>query len=57
MAILHDINRSGSDGITELRLAELLGRHRIADYMKENFQNIVSKSHQPVISRISKPRA
>lgn len=52
LAVLHDINRSGSDGITELRLAALLGRHRIADYLKENFKSIVADSRQSIISRV-----
>ncbi|GMG32947.1 unnamed protein product [Aspergillus oryzae] len=52
LAVLHDINRSGSDGITELRLAALLGRHRVADYLKENFKSIVADSRQSIISRV-----
>jgi hypothetical protein len=52
MAVLRDINRSGSDGITELQLAGLIGRHRVSESMRENFQNIVGRSYQSSISRI-----
>lgn len=50
--VLHEINKSGSDGITELQLSALIGRHRIAQCMKENFKNIVAQSHQSIISHV-----
>ncbi|KAJ5480509.1 hypothetical protein N7530_006018 [Penicillium desertorum] len=37
MTVLHEINKSGSDGITELQLSALIGRYRIAQCIKENF--------------------
>jgi hypothetical protein len=46
LGTLQDINRSGSDGLTELRLASLLGQNRVAEYMRENFRNIVAQSRQ-----------
>jgi uncharacterized membrane protein len=46
LGTLQDINRSGSDALTELRLASLLGQNRAAEYMRENFRNIVAQSRQ-----------
>lgn len=45
IAVLDDINRSGSNGITELRLAALIGRHRIDSYMKEKLSPIAPVYH------------
>ncbi|KAJ5274060.1 hypothetical protein N7478_009185 [Penicillium angulare] len=50
--IFQEIKRSKSDGITGLHLEALIGRHRVAEYMKENFQRIVAQSHQTIFSRI-----
>ncbi|KAL2782816.1 hypothetical protein BJX66DRAFT_345500 [Aspergillus keveii] len=46
LGALQDINRSGSDGLTELRLSSLLGQNRAAEYMREGFPNIVAQSRQ-----------
>jgi len=45
------IRRSGSDELTELKLAALLGRLRIDDIVKTNFRAIVASSNHSVISR------
>lgn len=51
LAIADRIKRAGSDVITEIKLASLLGRHRIDPIMKVHFKEIVAKSDQSVISR------
>ncbi|KAL3462785.1 hypothetical protein BJX64DRAFT_299345 [Aspergillus heterothallicus] len=45
LAVLQALNRSGSDGVTELRLASTLGQHRIAEFMRDNFKTIVGTSN------------
>ena len=51
LALIDAIKRSGSDFITETKLASLLGRHRIDPVIKFHFQEMVAKSGQSVISR------
>ena len=51
LALIDAIKRSGSDAITEMKLASLLGRHRIDSIMEINFRRAVAKSDQSVISR------
>ncbi|KAA6409248.1 MAG: hypothetical protein FRX48_06801 [Lasallia pustulata] len=51
LALADAIKRSGSDVITEMKLASLLGRHRIDPVMEYSFREVVAKSNQSVISR------
>ena len=51
LALVDAIKRSGSDVITEMKLASLLGRHRIDPVMEFSFREVVAKSEQSVISR------
>ncbi|MCJ1326592.1 hypothetical protein MMC10_003257 [Thelotrema lepadinum] len=51
LAIADSIKRSGSDIITEYKLAALLGRHRIDGAIKVHFRASVSSSSQLLISR------
>ena len=45
------ITRSGSDQLTELKLATLIGRLRIEDAIKTNFRTLVAASNQMKFSR------
>jgi hypothetical protein len=45
------ITRSGSDQLTELKLAALIGRLRIEDAIKTNFRTLVAASNQTKFSR------
>jgi hypothetical protein len=45
------ITRSGSDQLTELKLAALIGRLRIEDAIKSNFRTLVAASSQTKFSR------
>ena len=51
LALADAIKRSGSDVITEMKLASLLGRHCIDPVMEYSFREVVAKSNQSVISR------
>lgn len=51
LAIMDAIKKSGSDFITETKLASLIGRHRIDPVIKFHFREMVAKSDQSVISR------
>ena len=51
LALIDAIKRSGSDFITETKLANLIGRHRIDPVLKCHFREIVATSDQSVISR------
>ena len=51
LAVMDAIKKSGSDFITETKLANLIGRHRIDPAIKFHFREIVAKSDQSVISR------
>lgn len=51
LALANAVKRSGSDVITEMKLASLLGRHRIDPVMEYSFREVVAKSNQSVISR------
>ena len=49
--LLDAIRKSGSDVLTETRLASLLGRHRIEKSIEFHFREAVAKSEQSFISR------
>ena len=51
LALIDAIRKSGSDTITEMKLASFIGRHIIDPAMKLHFREAVSKSDQSVISR------
>ena len=51
LALMDAIHRSGSDVITEMRLASFIGRHLIDPIMKLHFREAVVKSDKSVISR------
>ncbi|KAL8789352.1 MAG: hypothetical protein Q9195_006879 [Heterodermia aff. obscurata] len=51
LGLIEAIRKSGSDAITELRLASFIGRHRIDEAMKIHFREAVAKSGQSTISR------
>lgn len=51
LAIIDAIKRSGSDAITEMKVASLLGRQSIDPVMEYSFREVVRKSDQSVISR------
>ncbi len=51
LALIDAIQKSGSDAITEMRLASFIGRHLIDPAMKLHFREAVEKSDKSVISR------
>lgn len=51
LALIDAIKKSGSNFITETKLASLIGRHRIDPVIKFHFREMVAKSDQSVISR------
>ena len=51
LALIDAIHKSGSDAITEMRLASFIGRHLIDPTIKLHFQEAVGKSDKSVISR------
>ena len=51
LALVDALKRSGSDIITETKLAALLGRHRIDPTLKAHFKTSVSSSSELIISR------
>lgn len=51
LAVMDAIKKSGSDYVTETKLANLIGRHRIDPIIKFHFREMVAKSDQSVISR------
>ena len=51
LAVIDAVKKAGSDTITELKLASLIGRHRIDVVMKWHFKEQVAKSDQSIISR------
>lgn len=51
LAVIDAIKRSGSDFVTETKLANLIGRHRIDPIIKFHFREMVAKSDQSMISR------
>ena len=51
LAVMDAIRKSGSDFITETKLANLIGRHRIDPAIKFHFREMVTKSDQSIISR------
>ena len=51
LGIIEAIKKSGSDAITELRLASFIGRHRIDEAIKIHFREAVAKSGQSTISQ------
>ena len=51
LALVEAIKKAGSDVITEMKLASLIGRHRIDEVIKWHFREKVSKADRSVISR------
>ena len=51
LAVMDAIKKSGSDFITETKLANLIGRHRIDRVIEFHFREMVAKSDQNVLSR------
>ena len=51
LALIDAIHRSGSDIVTEMRLASFIGRHLIDPVMKLHFREAVIKSDKSIISR------
>ena len=51
LALIDAIKKSGSDFITETKLANLLGRHRIDPIIEHHFREMVAESDQSVLSR------
>ena len=51
LALVDAIRKSGSDAITEIKFASLIGRHRIDPIIKTHFREAVAKSEQSIISR------
>lgn len=51
LGLIEAIKKSGSDAITEVRLASIIGRHRIDEAIEIHFREAVSKSGQSTISR------
>ena len=51
LAVIDAIKKSGSDFITETKLANLIGRHRIDPIIKFHFRELVAKSDQSMIAR------
>ena len=51
LGLIESIKKSGSDAITELRLASFIGRHRIDEAIKIHFREAVAKSGQSTISK------
>ena len=51
LAVIDAVRKAGSDTITELKLASLIGRHRVDEVMKWHFKEQVAKSDQSIISR------
>ncbi|KFH47055.1 hypothetical protein ACRE_020630 [Hapsidospora chrysogenum ATCC 11550] len=53
-AIREAIDRSGSDELTEIKLAHILGRARLDQSISAHFRSIVAHSHHAVLSRFLK---
>ena len=51
LAVIDAIKKSGSDFITETKLANLIGRHRIDPIIEFHFREMVGRSDQSIISR------
>ena len=51
LALIDAIHKSGSDIVTEMRLASFIGRHLIDPVMKLHFREAVIKSDKSIISR------
>ena len=51
LALVDAIKKSGSDVITEMKLASLIGRHRIDEVIKWHFREQIAKSDQSILSR------
>ncbi|KAI1874575.1 hypothetical protein JX265_004783 [Neoarthrinium moseri] len=54
LAVREAIERSGSDELTELKLAHILGRHRLDDVIATHFRDIVSRSSSTPLSHFMK---
>ncbi len=51
LALVDAIKKAGSDAITEMKLASLIGRHRIDEVIRWHFREKVAKADRSVISR------
>jgi len=51
LALVDAIKKAGSDAITEMKLASLIGRHRIDEVIEWHFREKVAKADRSVISR------
>ena len=51
LAVVDAVKKAGSDVLTEMKLASLIGRHRIDEVVKFHFREAVGKADQAVISR------
>ncbi|KAL2038949.1 hypothetical protein N7G274_008289 [Stereocaulon virgatum] len=51
LALVDAIRKSGSNAITETKLASWIGRHRVDPIIKTHLREAVSKADQSVISR------
>lgn len=51
LAVMDVIKKSGSDFVTETKLANLIGRHRIDPVIEFHFRQMVATSEQSMISR------
>ena len=51
LGLIEALKKSGSDAITEVRLASFVGRHRVDEAIKIHFREAVAKSEQSIISR------
>ena len=51
LALVDAVKNAGSDVITEMRLASLIGRHRIDEVMDFHFREAVAKADKAFISR------
>ncbi len=51
LALVDALKRSGSDIVSEMKLAGIIGRHQIDPIIKSHFCEAVAKSDQSIISR------
>lgn len=51
LALVDAIKKAGSDVITEMKLASLIGRHRIDEVIEFHFREVVAKADKALISR------
>lgn len=51
LALIDAIKKGGSDALTELKLASILGRNAIDPIIEPHFKQVVAKSEKMVLSR------